>query len=118
MAVPGAALAPAPAPDGADSSDPGKDAAPAAPLPREYETLTDWARLDDWLQRLQAADLVALDTETDSLDGMAARIVGISFAVEPGRAAYVPLRHDYPDAPEQLPLDEVLARLKPWLVKP
>jgi DNA polymerase I len=87
----------------------------ATDLPREYETLTDWPRFDAWMARLQAADLVALDTETDSLDGMRARIVGLSFAVEPGRAAYVPLAHSYPDAPEQLPLAEVLARLRPWL---
>ena len=63
----------------------------------------------------RAAELVALDTETDSLDGMRAQIVGISFATQPGIAAYVPLRHDYPGAPEQLPRDEVLARLAPWL---
>ena len=90
-------------------------AAPDVPLPRDYETITTWERLDAWLARLQAAELVAIDTETDSLDGMRARIVGISFAVEPGRAAYVPLAHSYGDAPEQLPLDEVLARLRPWL---
>jgi DNA polymerase-1 len=95
----------------------GGDAAtsPAIPLAREYETVSTWEHFDAWLQRLQQAELVAIDTETDSLDGMRARIVGISFAVEPGRAAYVPLTHDYPDAPEQLPLAEVLARLKPWL---
>jgi DNA polymerase-1 len=58
---------------------------------------------------------VALDTETDSLDAMRARIVGISFATEPGEAAYVPLAHDYPGAPEQLPLEQVLQRLQPWL---
>ena len=87
----------------------------AAHLPRDYETITSWERLDAWLARLQAAPLVALDTETDSLDPMRARIVGISFAIEPGRAAYVPLAHGYGGAPEQLPLDEVLARLQPWL---
>ncbi len=86
-----------------------------AELAREYETITSWDRLDDWLQRLQAADLVAVDTETDTLDAMRARIVGISFAVEPGRAAYVPLAHSYPGAADQLPLAEVLAKLKPWL---
>ncbi|MFN8892842.1 MAG: DNA polymerase I, partial [Betaproteobacteria bacterium] len=74
-----------------------------------------WERLDAWIERLMAADLAALDTETDSLDAMVARLVGISFAVEPGRAAYVPLAHDYPDAPAQLPAAGVLARLKPWL---
>ncbi len=87
----------------------------AVVLPREYEAISTWAHFDTWLQRLQQADLAAIDTETDSLDGMRARIVGISFALEPGRAAYVPLTHDYPDAPEQLPLAEVLAKLKPWL---
>ncbi len=91
------------------------DAPPPVVLAREYETITEVARLQHWLQRLQAAPISALDTETDSLDPMAARIVGISFAVEPGRAAYVPLAHAGPDAPEQLPLDEVLALLKPWL---
>jgi DNA polymerase I len=91
---------------------------PATPLAREYETITTWERLDAWIERLMAAGLAALDTETDSLDAMVARIVGISFAVEPGRAAYVPLAHDYPGAPEQLPAAEVLARLKPWLESP
>jgi DNA polymerase-1 len=85
------------------------------PLAREYETVTTWDRLEAWIGRLMAAELAALDTETDSLDAMVARIVGISFAVEPGRAAYVPLAHDYPDAPAQLPAAEVLARLRPWL---
>lgn len=87
----------------------------AAPLERHYETVLSWEQLEAWLARLEAAPLTALDTETDSLDGMQARIVGISFAVEPGKAAYIPLRHEGPDAPEQLPLDAVLARLKPWL---
>ena len=99
----GGVAAPAPA-DGA-----------AAPLARDYETVLSWERLEHWMQRIAGAALVALDTETDSLDPMRARIVGISFAVTPGEAAYVPLRHDYADAPAQLPLDEVLARLKPWL---
>jgi DNA polymerase-1 len=96
----------------------GEASAPAAPrhdLAHEYETLSTWERLDAWLAQLNAAELSALDTETDSLDPMRARIVGISFATEPGRAAYVPLAHSYGDAPEQLPLDEVLSRLRPWL---
>ena len=80
-----------------------------------YETVLDWAPLDAWLERLRAAPLASLDTETDSLDPMAARIVGISFAVQPLEAAYVPLAHDGPDAPVQLPLNEVLSRMKPWL---
>ena len=86
-----------------------------AGLAREYETILSQDRLDAWIARLRAAEISALDTETDSLDPMRARIVGISFAVEPGRAAYVPLRHDYGDAPTQLPVDQVLAALKPWL---
>ena len=93
-------------------------AQPAHELARDYETITTWERLDAWLAKLMEAELVAVDTETDSLDGMRARIVGISFATEPGRAAYVPLAHSYGDAPEQLPLDEVLARLRPWLENP
>jgi DNA polymerase-1 len=80
-----------------------------------YETIFTFEQLDAWLARLQAAPLVAIDTETDSLDAMRARIIGISFAVQPGEAAYIPTGHDYPGAPDQLPLDEVLARLRPWL---
>ena len=96
------------------------DAAPEAPAtPRvstvSYDTILTWETFDRWLARLQAAELVAVDTETTSLDEMRARIVGISFSVTPGEAAYIPLAHAYPDAPTQLPLDEVLARLKPWL---
>jgi DNA polymerase-1 len=81
----------------------------------KYDTILTWAMFDDWLQRVLAADLVAVDTETTSLDEMRAEIVGISFSVTPGEAAYIPLRHAGPDAPEQLPFDEVLAKLKPWL---
>jgi DNA polymerase I len=81
----------------------------------KYETILKQDRLDHWLARIKAAPLVAFDTETTSLDEMQARIVGVSFAVEPGEAAYVPLMHDYPDAPPQLPIDAVLAQLKPWL---
>ncbi len=84
-------------------------------LARHYETVLDREQLAGWIARLRAAPLAALDTETDSLDPMRARIVGISFAVQPGEAAYVPLRHDFPGAPDQLPLDEVLGLLQPWL---
>ncbi|EHL24379.1 DNA polymerase I [Acidovorax sp. NO-1] len=80
-----------------------------------YDTILNWADFDQWLARLHKAPLVALDTETDSLDEVRAQIVGISFSVQPGEAAYIPLRHVGPDAPAQLPMDEVLARLKPWL---
>ena len=80
-----------------------------------YETVLTEAQLEDWLQRLLSADVFAFDTETTSLDYMAARIVGVSFAVESGKAAYVPLAHDYPGAPEQLDRDSVLERLRPLL---
>jgi DNA polymerase-1 len=83
-----------------------------------YDTILTWTAFDGWLARLLAADLVAVDTETTSLDEMRAGIVGMSFSVTPGEAAYIPLTHDYPDAPVQLPRDEVLARLKPWLEDP
>jgi DNA polymerase-1 len=90
-------------------------AADAVQLARHYETLLTFKALDAWIEKLRAAPIVALDTETDSLDPVRARIIGISFAVTPGEAAYVPLAHNYPGSPDQLPLDEVLARLKPWL---
>jgi DNA polymerase-1 len=81
----------------------------------EYETVLDWACFDAWLEKLRAAELFAFDTETTCLEYMDARIVGVSFAVDPATAAYVPVAHNYPGAPEQLPRDEVLARLKPLL---
>jgi DNA polymerase-1 len=80
-----------------------------------YETIATWESLEQWLDKVQAAPLCALDTETTSLDAMRAEIVGISLSVVPGQAAYIALAHDYPDAPQQLPRDAVLARLKPWL---
>ncbi len=87
----------------------------AAPRQTHYDTVLTWESLDAWLAKAQAADLVALDTETTSLDEMRAEIVGISFSVQVGHACYIPLAHSYPGAPDQLPRDEVLARLKPWL---
>jgi len=96
------------------------DAKPAPPpaVAADYETVLTAAQLDDWLERLAAADEFAFDTETDSLDYMRARIVGVSFAVEPGRAAYVPLAHRDPDAPVQLDLEATLEKLKPLLEDP
>ncbi|MDQ0040223.1 DNA polymerase I [Variovorax boronicumulans] len=91
-------------------------AAPASNL--KYDTITTWEQFDGWLAKLEAAELAAIDTETTSLDEMVAQIVGVSFSVEPGEAAYIPLTHNYPDAPAQLPIDEVLAKLKPWLENP
>ncbi len=83
-----------------------------------YVTITDDATLDDWLQRLVAAKLFAFDTETTSLDYMQAELVGVSFAISPGEAAYVPVAHDYPGAPDQLDRDAVLKKLKPLLEDP
>ena len=96
----------------------------APPLPevaraeRRYETITEWSELERWLERLRSVELFAFDTETTSLDYMAAEIVGVSFCVEPGVAAYVPLRHDYAGAPEQLDREKVLNALKPILEDP
>ena len=84
----------------------------------EYECVVDQAAFDAWLDRLRDAELFAIDTETTSLDPMRAEIVGLSFAVEAGKAAYVPLAHDYPGAPAQLGRDAVLAALKPLLEDP
>ncbi|MDP3414258.1 MAG: DNA polymerase I, partial [Polaromonas sp.] len=111
----------------ADPSSPGLFDAPAVadtpplaqrPTNLRYDTVLSWELFDTWLAKIEAAELVALDTETTSLDEMLAQIVGLSFSVTPGEAAYIPLTHDYPDAPAQLPRDEVLARLKPWLENP
>ena len=81
----------------------------------DYETVLDEAVFARWLEVLKAAELFAFDTETTSLNYMEARVVGVSFAVEPGRAAYVPFAHDYPGAPEQLSAETVLGALKPLL---
>jgi DNA polymerase I len=93
------------------------DAGPPAALaqPRNYHKILSREAFDAWLPRLAAAPLVCFDTETDSLDYMRARIVGLSFAITPGEAAYVPLGHDYAGAPQQLGRDTVLAALKPLI---
>ncbi len=85
---------------------------------REYSVILEQADFDAWLVRLQAAGLFAFDTETTSLNYMEAQIVGVSFAVQPGEAAYLPLAHDYLGAPEQLDRERVLAALKPLLEDP
>ncbi len=100
----------------------------AAPLPdllandgahrAGYETILDWPTFERWLAKIEAAPLTALDTETTSLDPLTARLVGISFAVAPGEAAYLPLGHDYAGAPLQLPCQEALSRLAAWLASP
>ena len=84
----------------------------------DYQTVITETHLENWLAKIEAAELVAIDTETTSLDYMRAEIVGLSLATEPGTAAYIPLAHRYPGAPEQLDRDRVLATLKPWLEGP
>jgi DNA polymerase-1 len=91
---------------------------PALSAPGEYETVLTTEQLDAWVQRAEAADLIAFDTETDALDAMRANLVGISLAVEPGRAAYIPVGHTYPGAPAQLGAEQVLAALRPVLQNP
>ncbi|WP_433852938.1 DNA polymerase I [Stenotrophomonas nitritireducens] len=81
----------------------------------EYETVFTAEQLRAWVERLQAAPEFAFDTETDALDAMRARLVGVSLAVEPGKGAYIPVGHDYPGAPAQLPAEQVLDALRPLL---
>ncbi len=104
---------------------PAVDKAPIAPTrgettpsvdlgaPGHYELVTTQEQFDSWMLRLNDAPLIAFDTETTSLDSMRADIVGLSLSVQPGHACYIPLAHDYPGAPAQLPRDKVLAALKP-----
>ncbi len=92
-----------------------EQAPPRVPVARHYETVLDQAAFERWVAAIESADLVAFDTETTSPDPMQARLVGLSFAIVPGAAAYLPLEHRYAGAPVQLPLEAVLARLKPWL---
>jgi DNA polymerase-1 len=112
--------------EGSSAKDSSADAASAAPqpdpadaaAPTPYETVVTAAQLQQWLARINAAPLVAVDTETTSLDPMAAKLVGISLAVagEHGNVAcYVPLAHRYPGVPEQLPFEATLQALRPWL---
>jgi DNA polymerase-1 len=82
---------------------------------RNFETILSKQQLDTWLAKLSTAELICFDTETTSLDPMTAKIVGMSFSVEAGSAAYLPLKHDYFDAPEQLDFAETLAKVKPIL---
>lgn len=89
-----------------------------APVETDYHTILTQSELDDWLAHLKQAERFAFDTETTSLNYMEARIVGVSFAAEPGKAAYVPLLHSYLGAPEQLDREQVLEQLRPLLEDP
>ncbi|MGY4830330.1 DNA polymerase I [Sphaerotilaceae bacterium SBD11-9] len=107
-----AAAAPSPSPAMLDNPAP----MPAATtINRSYTTVLTAEELELWADKAESAPLTAFDTETDSLDGMVAQIVGFSLSVSPGEAAYIPMRHSYAGAPDQLPAEMVLARLKPWL---
>jgi DNA polymerase-1 len=123
-ADPGAAIADLAARDDtrrfaeARSADAGRAADAPPAVPRNYETVLDVPAFERWMTEIERADLVCVDTETTSLDPMRAKIVGLAFAIEPGRACYVPVAHRYPGAPDQLPLAQVLARLAPWFADP
>ena len=86
--------------------------------PAAYELVTTQTQLDTWVNKLRHADLIAFDTETTALDPMRARLVGLSFSVEAGKACYIPVGHDYPGVPQQLEFDAVLAAIKPVLEDP
>jgi len=92
--------------------------AAAAVHTRNYETILSEQDLSKWLDKISQAELVCFDTETTSLDPMTAKLVGMSFAITAGEAAYLPLKHDYPGAPDQLPFEATLARIKPLLENP
>lgn len=100
---------------GTDSESLSTSVTEAAPVETDYETILDKKAFDRWLKKLEKADSFAFDTETTSLDYMKARVVGVSFAVETGAAAYVPFAHDYMDAPPQLSEQDVLGSLKALL---
>ncbi|MGB0466051.1 MAG: DNA polymerase I [Pontibacterium sp.] len=92
-----------------------QDPVSEAPVATDYETILDEAHLDRWITQLESSDYFAFDTETTSLNYMEAELVGVSFAVEPGKAAYVPVAHDYMGAPEQIDRSRLLEKLKPLL---
>ncbi|BDZ73450.1 DNA polymerase I [Methylophaga marina] len=100
------------------SSTANNDSADNITTEQNYDTILDQQQWQVWLEKLQKAELFAFDTETTSLDYLEARIVGVSFAVKAGEAAYLPLKHDYPGAPEQLDFDSVMQDLKPLLESP
>jgi len=104
---------------GASASEPTEEDAPQKQdIETEYSTILTHDELDLWIEKLSKAELFAVDTETTSLNYMEAKLVGLSFAVEAGKAAYLPLAHDYLDAPQQIDQSEALAKLKPLLENP
>ena len=91
------------------------DQLPQNIVEKSYELITSIERLEEWLDRLSSVSFFAIDTETTSVDYMSARLVGVSFAVGVGEAAYLPLAHDYVGAPEQVDFDKAIEALKPVL---
>ena len=87
-------------------------------IPQDYQLITSLKKLEDWIKKISIAKLTAIDTETTGLDSMQAKLVGISLATKAGQAGYIPVGHDYPDCPEQLDMNLVLEKLKPWLEDP
>ena len=114
----GAVNAPAPASEAAAAAPADDPPRSARSTPRNYEAVQDPEALGRWLAAIGRAELVSIDTETTSLDPMQASLVGISLAVEPHHACYIPLGHRYAGAPPQLDRDAVLAKLSPWLADP
>jgi len=106
-----------PAQAGAAAAEPAPRQAMSGPDPieRHYDTILDEQKMAEWLKLLDAAALVAFDTETTGLDPLTAQLVGMSFCAEPGRAAYLPLAHNYAGAPRQLGVERALVLLRPWL---
>lgn len=104
--------------DNTPSASPTEFIIPKPPAEQNYETILTQEQLQNWLKKLKESDLFAFDTETTSLNYLDARIVGLSFAVKVGEAAYLPLKHDYMGAPEQLDFDSVMAQFKPLLEDP
>ncbi|HEY4037490.1 MAG TPA: DNA polymerase I [Burkholderiaceae bacterium] len=106
-----------------DSPDSGRASPPAAPEARpalhkpqvHYETVLTQPQLDEWIRRIEQAPLTSIDTETTSLEPMVARLVGVSLSVAELEGCYIPLAHRYPGAPDQLALEQVLQKLRPWL---
>ena len=105
-----------------DEPDEDEDGADLTPMPHaadaDYTTILDDKTLDEWLAMLSSSTLFAVDTETTSIDAQQAKLVGLSFCVEVGKAAYLPLRHSYAGVPEQLNFEQTMAKLKPILENP
>jgi DNA polymerase-1 len=108
------------APAGAAAAEPAPRQADSRPdsIERHYDTILDEQKMAEWLRVIASAALTAFDTETTGLDPLTAQLVGMSFCVEPGRAAYLPLAHNYAGAPQQLGVERALALLRPWLEDP